>query len=298
MTSLRSWLAGLPITTRVAIRRVATVAVLVLLLGAVMIGSRWDGELDHQIGDSPSSISPDVGSISVLEVIFGGAIAVLALVLALGLALTNKRAVLGALGIVAILVMIIAIISGDAVGPLIESSDGGFGEAAQDRLVTVGNIPGPVGAIAFLVVLVAGFLVWRYARRPSEKAPPVIALSDSIASIAVELDANEADDRSAIIATYSRLEALLADAGHERLDFETAAEHLGRVLAQLGAASDDVFVLLDIYQRAAYGSKTLGVARRLGTLRGHAAETLQRIAAQLSGRSLDVEATVGAGQSG
>jgi len=298
MTSLRSRLAGLPITTRVAIRRVATVAVLVLLLGAVMIGSRWDGELDHQVENSPSSISAGVGSISVLEVIFGGAIAVLALLMAIGLAVTNKRAVLGALGIVATLVMIMAMISGDAVGPLIESSDGGLGEAAQDKLITIGNIPGPVGAVAFLVVLVAGFLVWRYARTSSEATPAEVALSDSIASIAVELGANQADDRSAIIATYSRLEALLADAGHARFDHETAAEHLGRVLEQLGAASDDVVVLLDIYQRAAYGSKTAGVARRLGALRGHAAETLQRIAAQLSGRSFAVEATVGVGQGG
>jgi len=298
MTSLRLRLAGLPITTRVAIRRAATVAVLILLLGAVMIGSRWDGELDHQVESSPSSISPGVGSISLLEVIFGGAIAVLALVLALGLAVTNKRAVLGALGIVAILVMIVTIISGDADDPLIESSDSGLGEAAQDKLITVGNIPGPVGAVAFVVALVAGFGVWRYARRPGEEAPAEVALADSIASIAVELGANEADDRSAIIATYSRLEALLADAGHARLVHETAAEHLGRVLAQLGAASDDVVVLLDIYQRAAYGSNTPGVERRLGALRSQAADTLQRIAAQLSGRSFAGESTVGVGQSG
>ncbi len=298
MTSLWSRLAGLPITTRVAIRRVATVAVLVLLLGAVMIGSRWNGELDHQVESSPSSISVGVDSISVLEVIFGGAIAVLALVLAIGLAVTNKRAVLGALGIVAMLVVIVTIISGDVDGPLIESSDSGLGEAAQDKIITVGNIPGPVGAVAFLVVLVAGCLVWRYARRPSEETPAEFALSDSIASIAVELGANEADDRSAIIATYSRLEDLLADAGHARLGHETAAEHLGRVLEQLGAASADVVVLLDIYQRAAYGSETPGVARRLGTLRGHAADTLQRIAAQLSGRSFAVESTVGADQRG
>ncbi|MBN4047671.1 DUF4129 domain-containing protein [Acidimicrobiaceae bacterium AH-315-P05] len=298
MRSLWSRLTSLPITTKTAIRRVATVVVLVVLLGAVMIGSRWDGELNHQVENTPSSIPPGVGSISLLEVIFGGAIAVLALVLALGLALTSKRAVLSALGIVAILVMIVSVMSGDVVGPLLESSDSGIGEAARDKLVTVGNIPGPVGVVALFVVLLAGFLVWRYARRQSEEAPTEVALSDSIVSIATELEATGNDDRSAIIATYSQLEVLLANAGHERFDFETAAEHLGRVLERLGAAGDDVVVLLDIYQRAAYGSKTPGVANLLGTLRSHAADTLQRIAAQISGRSFGVIEGVGAGQNG
>ena len=86
-----------------------------------------------------------------------------------------------------------------------------------------------------------------------------------------------ADPRRAVIAAYGRMERSLAAFGLPRRAFETSAEYLARILAELDVEHASVLRLSDLYARAKFSDHEVDVA-----MREEAIATLERVRDELT----------------
>ncbi len=148
-------------------------------------------------------------------------------------------------------------------------------------LSTVGSVTLPeataVAAVLGLILAVTILFLRLRSRRPPLSAEEEIAelpqeLASAIDQSLVEIAA-AADPRQAVIATYERMEGVLARAGWPALSFETPLEYLERVLTKLEASRTALVRLTDLFETARFSTHPVGFGMRaeaeaaLGTLR-------------------------------
>jgi hypothetical protein len=118
--------------------------------------------------------------------------------------------------------------------------------------------------IAIAVVAVGGgwfYYSWRTRKKrtavPLEREQTVV--EDFAASIGAAIDDLEAepDARRAVIATYARMEAVLARNGLSRKPSETPVEYLRRILLGLTSRGDAVSTLTSLFEQAKFSRHTI-----------------------------------------
>lgn len=142
--------------------------------------------------------------------------------------------------------------------PLVQSPGGGAG-------VNTHNNPGKpipfdwLPAIGMLSVALVGAAAVAYVmffRTPPKRGPTEAELAAQLSAVLDDsLDdlRAEQDPRTAVIATYARMEVTLAGAGLPRAAAETPLEYLGRVLRELlHTSADAVARLTSLFERAKF----------------------------------------------
>jgi hypothetical protein len=150
-------------------------------------------------------------------------------------------------------------------------SDGGHSHKPKPLVNRPGEGAGAIGhnpgkqipfdwfpAIVMLSIAVAGAIVVAYLmfRRPRGRPPTEAELAAQLTAVLDDsLDdlRAEKDPRTAVIATYARMETTLAGAGLPRSAAETPLEYLGRVLRELlHSSADAVARLTALFERAKF----------------------------------------------
>jgi hypothetical protein len=113
-------------------------------------------------------------------------------------------------------------------------------------------------SIAVVAAIVVTYLMFRNPpRRPPTKAEIANKLSTLLDESLDDLRA-ERDPRKAVIATYARMERVLAGFGFPRADAEAPREFLGRVLRDLlEASADAVSRLTALFERAKFSQHSI-----------------------------------------
>lgn len=278
--------SAVPGANRTGLRRTWLLLVLLVGVGAIVFGARWDGELGGE-GRTPST---GIVEEQVVEergvgdaIVSAISVVVLTIVLVFLVRRAEPTILLLVLGVVALLVLFVLMLR-IAEPPPVEEGELVVDEVAEtvDDDASSGSlgIGLAVGALAALSGLV---LIRRRRRRRVDE--PVTDLVEELVEVAAEVRRAGADDRSAIIDAYRRVEGTLELAGHGRRPHETTAEHLSRVLRLLAAGEERTAAAVDelasIYQDVAFGFGDPAIAERVGSQRARVAVLFDEVAAGL-----------------
>ncbi len=172
-----------------------------------------------------------------------------------------------------------------------ESAEGGAGAAeAATSLGADEADPEPVAQLSdlllmLLAVLVVALVVFLLRRRenPDDTNPLEGSGSELEADLAVALEELTAelemgaDPRTAVLAAYALLEAVLSDHGSTRASAETPTEHLRRSLSQLRVEPAPLMQLGRLYEIARFSDQSISERDQRD-----AADSLERTRAELA----------------
>lgn len=178
-----------------------------------------------------------------------------------------------------------------------ESPGGSSGTGTDDGAAS------SLSAIGIAITLVAGmfvlFAVWTIARglvmwgvprfrihrrRPAPELDPLdedprLDLPPDIATDTAKLILTEGEPRNAIVACWMQLEAETAWAGFPRLDHETSAEYVERVIAMASVDPRPITQLASLYREARFSEHPIDEAHRTTAI-----DALEQVERSLLGR--------------